>query len=224
MKFVHSAGDGIVFRQTFYNPAEVQGENGVIVACNVARGISPLGATGRVTYVGTESLLINRTQMTIRARFRTGANPAINTDIVAKISGAYTDNQFLVYFISSVGPKIALLVASSAADVANVSFCSGTPIVGNTDYTWHGVYDGSLAAGSRVTHYINGALSAATILGTIPVNMRAAGIPVTIFNPNGGNTRAPDLTLYDTFIWERALSAAEVASDAADRTCGALVP
>lgn len=212
--------DGVVFRQCFGARRYVQDASGVLVGCTVGRyepGIKTTAASSRVTYDNTRALLINSSKMTMRVKLRTGSTVSANTDLIDKTANALNDNQWL--FIIAAGPVPVLYVAASAADLANYAV-SATVLAVNSTYVLHAVYDGSLAAGSRVIHYTNGSAPGTVITGVIPTAMRASASPVTLFNRDGGNTRAPDTsaTVFDVCLWDRALSAADVALDAADRT------
>lgn len=211
------ASDGCIFREQFFDRKMIVDQAGAIVACNVDRGISPTGTSGRVTYERTTGLLINATQMTIRAKFRTGATFPVDKSLIAKIPTATNDNQWAVHTFGAL--TLGIYVSASAADLANLSYMN-VALVANTDYVYHVVYNGALAAGSRIVHYSQGAAVANTIVGTIPAQMRASASPVSVFNFSGGANKAPptDFLLFDFAIWNRAFSAQECLDDARDTT------
>ena len=205
----HVAGDGVVFADSFWSPATVMSQNGVIVAANVSRGISPTGASGRVTYVGTESLLINATQMTVEVRFRTPSvfPPAAAKGLIAKAPQALGDNQWFVQFATF--PALAMFVCNAPGDFANLFYMD--PMLANTEYVAHLVYNGGLAVGSRGLIYLQGLPVATTITGTLPAAMRASASPVTVLNRDGGAAAAmpTDFILRSFRVMDRALSPAE---------------
>lgn len=226
MKFVRVAGDGTRFRQTFWSPQMVQDDGGVIVATNVSRGATPTGASARITYVGTESLGINASKMTVRVKLLTTATAlASNPVLVAKSPSALNDNQWGIALASGGGGRPYIDIANAPADSSQYALATAN-LLNSTLYVLHWVYDGSLAAASRIAMYANGAVIGQTIGGTIPAAMRASTSPVCLFNRNGGTVAAPptDVTVYDFRIWDRALSALDVAQDYADTTNRLITP
>lgn len=214
------ANDQCLIRQTFQGRRWVQDANGVLVGCTVGRydgdGLRPTAASSRVTYGGTSAWLINSNKMTIRTSFRTGAVVPNNKYLICKGPIAFNDNQWLQIFAAG---QLYQYIANAAADVGNYAVCN-TAVVASTSYVMHTVFDGALAAGSRIAFYIAGVAQGVTITGTIPTSMRASASPITIFQANGGVVNSPDtdFTLYDFAIWQRAFSASEVALDAAGTT------
>lgn len=216
IKPIHAAGDGVVFGDDFYSPASVMDNNGVIVASTISRGISPTGVSGRVTYVGTESLLINATQMTLEMRFVTGsaAPPLGWCDYVGKAASALTDNQFFVQRLND--GRLTLYVANAAADTGQY-ISTNAALAASTEYVAHLVYNGALAVGLRGAIYLDGLVAASTITGTLPASMRAAGAPLTAFNLYGGVNAAPanDTILRSFNVFDFAMDAGAVADRAA---------
>jgi len=195
----------------------VQDAGGVLVGCTVGKygaGIMPTAASSRITYGGTSAWLINANKMTVRTKFRTGVIAGTPARIICKAPNALNDNQFFLQL--DLGTTLSFYVANAAGDFAQ-AIRANSVLASNTDYLWHCVYDGSLAAGSRAILYNLGSPVAATISGTIPTSMRASSAPLTVFNFYGSSGNAPptDFVLYDFAIWQRAFSAAEVAADAA---------
>jgi hypothetical protein len=214
--------DKIVFAQDFTSRRMVQDAMGTLVGCNVGLrgpGIIPTALTSRVTYDRTQSLFVNASKMTIRTKFRTGAVVPNNKYAVCKGPITFNDNQWLQII---AGGSFLQYIAASAADVANYATCD-TLFLASSTYVMHMVYDGALAVGSRIIWYMNGSPAPTTIVGTIPASMRAGASPVTVFQAAGGSTNAPDtdFTLFDAKIWSVALTPAEVADEALNRTYGA---
>lgn len=212
--------DGCVFRQSFINRRYVMDASGVLVGCTVGRygpGIMPTAASSRVTYDNTRALLINASKMTIRFNLRMPSALAANVSLLTKWPNGLADNQFALEMLSNRRPL--LYVCNAAGDFGQYSLVTNALDV-STSHILHAVYDGALAAGSRVAWYDNGSPIASAITGVIPVTMRAGGSPITIFNRYTMATMAPpaDTTLFDAEIWGRAFSAQECADDAADRT------
>lgn len=213
-------GDQVILRQQFLDRRMVQDSMGVLVGCTVGRygpGIMPTAASSRVTYDRTRSALINHNKMTIRVRFKMfSTNNASAKRLITKCPNLLTDNQFFLQFNSN--RILTLYLASSAADFANNTGINALTL--SQTYTIHVVYDGSLAANNRAAWYVDGAAVAFGITGTLPTSMRASASPIALFNHFDSNNLAPDtdFTLYDFCIWNKALSAADVALDAADRT------
>ena len=218
----HVAGDGIVFADSFWSPATVQAQNGVIVASTISKGISPTGATGRVTYGGTESLLINATQMTVAMRFKMfSVDNVAAKGFLGKNTLALTDNQFFVQ-INPPGRNLSLYVSSSAADTANYVYITTAMTLG-AEATVHFVYNGGLAVGSRGAAYLNGLTTTSAIVGTLPATMRASASPFSVLSV-WGNAPDNDFILRNFRIFNFAMSAAEVSDDYYDLTNRELTP
>jgi hypothetical protein len=217
--------DRLVFAQNFGSRRMVQDGFGVLVGCSVGLrgpGIIPTAASSRVTYDRTQSLLINASQMTVRTRIRTPAafGAGGNLTVLAKTPSGLVDNQFMIEM--QVTGRFLIYVANAAGDASQFAY----PAVLNPsrEYLIHIVYNGGLAAGSRVIFYIAGLPVATTIGGTIPSAMRAGASPITIFQRAGGTLNCPptDFTIFDTRIWSTALDANEVLDDALARTYGVI--
>ena len=218
-----------ILRQCFVSRRFVQDAGGVLVGCTVGLngpGILSTATSSRVTYDRTQSLLINSNKMTVRVRLHTtGPALASNPVLISKGPSALNDNQFAVALASGGGGRPYIDIANAAADVSQ--YCIATSnLLNSTDYVLHWVYDGSLAAANRIALYANGAAIGQSIGGTIPTTMRASASPLCMFQRAGGAAAAPptDMPVYDFAIWNRALSAADVALDAADRTYWPGVP
>lgn len=209
-----------VFREDFLNPSTVMDNGGIIVASTIAKGLSPQGASSRVAYNGTEALLINAAEMTIAFKVKTSrlAAGAFQT-VICKCPNALNDNQFLLQLAEVGGTQFRpfLYIASSAADTANYAYT--TLINPLTTYTLHAVYNGALAAASRVIWYINGLPSGTTISGTIPTRMRASAAKIGCPNYPDGVMYSLGVQglLYWARIYSRAYTAAECLLDATDR-------
>ena len=231
MQEARVAGENRIFRADFATRRSIQDLGGVIVACSVpgAGGVSPTGATGRITFLGTESLAVNATKMTVAFRIKTPAVfAAVQTrNVVSKSPSALNDNQWFVQWQAS-GPDVILawFLASAAGDFANyVSTTAG--MLNSTEYMFHLVYNGGLAAASRALMYKNGAVTAKVDNGTIPAAMRASASPVTVLNRSGGTTQAPDTDtiLRTVSIYPGvAFSAADCAADYINALASGVTP
>lgn len=207
------AGSGLVFCESFRTRQLIQSRGGAIVGCTVGNGISPTAVSSRVTFAGTENIGINATQMTIVLRFRLSAsNNAAQTVLLSKSVSALTNNQSRV--VVEANRVLRVYVAASAADVANYISADVALVVG-TDYHLAVPCNGSLIAASRAVLYLQGAVVASTITGTIPASMRASTAAITAYNPDGGSTLAPavDTLLRSARIYNTAWSAEEVLDD-----------
>lgn len=212
-----------VFKETFYSLNQVQSYGGVVVAATVDRGISPTGVNGRVTYGGTQNALVYATKATVRVRLRAGTARATLCPLISKCNTPIPDAQW-IFLVSTLNAPI-FYVPNAAADFVNYCVANAALVVGQ-EYTLHAVYDGSLAAGSRVILYRNGVLDASVINGVIPVSMRANSVPITIFSYDGSAATAPsnDYFLRDARVHAMAMSAAEVLDDYLNQTYVKVVP
>ena len=174
------AGENRIFRADFATRRSIQDLGGVIVACSVpgAGGVSPTGATGRITFYGTQSLAVKATKMTIALRIRTpAANNAAQTILVAKSPSALNANQW--HLTIEANRILRLYVANAAGDTGQFISLNGALSV-STEYAIHAVFDGTLAVGSRAALFLSGAVAASTISGTIPAAM-TPGKNATVF-------------------------------------------
>ena len=208
-----------VFRDDFLNPGSVMDNGGIIVASNVSKGISPTGISGRVTYSGTNALLINATQATWMLRFRTGANAVANNPFLFTKTVAANRQWYASLSAGAVGGHLFFSIAANLADTANY-IQSAWEFALSTEYVVHVVYDGALAAANRLATYVNGVAAAMAVTGTTPAVMTASTTPVCVFQQNGGVNGAPatDFVLREARVYSRAYSAAEVADDYAALT------
>ena len=207
-----------LLRDQFRSYKETSDAGGIVVASTISNGISPTGASGRVTYNGTEALLINATQATFVLRFKMFSvnNPAVTKSLIAKAPQALNDNQFFM----QIEPNRLLntIVCATAGDFANGAYLSAALVLG-AEYVMHIVYNGALAAASRVLYYIAGAFSGTASYGTTPASMRVSAVPLTILNRHLAAAAAPDdLLLREFRVHDRAFSAEEVADDYANIT------
>ena len=198
----------------------------MIVACSVpgAGGVSPTGASGRIVFDGTQSLLVNSATMTIALRFRTqSVLNATAKGLVAKAPQALNDNQWLLQFDSNL--HLDLIVANAAGDFSNGCYTSASLAVA-TEYVAHVVYDGAQAAANRVRHYLQGLPVATNVAGTIPTSMRVGGQLLSALNRSGGSTGAPDtdFVLRSVNIYKPAFSAADVAADYINNLAAGVTP
>lgn len=211
-------GSGLIWGCDFQNRMMVQSQGGIIVGSTIGNGISPTAASSRVTFKGTESVAVNATQMTIvmlmniPAAWRAG----VNNTVLAKTASALNDNQWMIE--TQVSGNLFAFIASSAADASNY-FYSLLP-TGPVRCHCAVVYDGSLAAASRVKFYINGATNAVGFSGTVPARMIASAQPITSLNRASGTLLAPptDFILRSARIYNRAWGLAEVQDDYANQT------
>jgi hypothetical protein len=180
-------------------------------------GISPTGATGLITFKGTNSLLTNSSKMTVIFNLQTPfILGAINNSIICKTPSSLADNQF---FIETQSPNlITAYIASSASDASN---WARIQITTASKLFVAIVYDGTLSAANRLAFYINGNfVSIGSSGGTIPASMRSGGSPITIFNRDGGTVNGPptDFILYNARIYQEAFSAQQVTDDYLQQT------
>lgn len=208
-----------VFRESFRSLREVMDNRGAVVAATVDRGINPTGASGRVTFQGTEALLINSSQATWKVRFRTASvQNATTRYLLTRWLTGDTNGQFAIGFLANHMPFIQ--VANALNDAGVNYFRTNAGLVTSSEYTLHGVYNGALAVGSRMVLYLGGAPTASTGAGTLPTSMMSSSTPLAVFQKSGGSTLAPDndFKLLEFTISSFAMSAEEVADDAANLT------
>ena len=212
------AGSGVIFREDFASWTSISDNGGIVVASALPTGggISPTGISGRVTYGGTEALLINATQMTVEMRFKAGTARAVLCPIVVKGNATTPDYQFL--FLQGTGNEGVFYVPTAANDAGTYNKTIASYVTG-TEYVVHAVFNGALAAASRAAIYKNGLLDPSTMFGTIPAVIRANAIPLTLFNYQAfaANSPSNDFILRRIQIYNFALSAADVALAAVDR-------
>jgi hypothetical protein len=207
-----------VFREDFYSARHVQDNGGIITAATINKGVNSTGASGRIIYNGTNNNLINATEATWRVDVFWGTW-GIKT-LATKNNAANTDNQWWLRFVNGT---LYLYIASSIGDIDNRAI-SGALAPGRN--VVHFVYNGALAAASRVLPYVNGVFSTNGIAGTIPARMRATTYPVGLFNAYDGVSDAPssDNIIYRFNIYSFAMSATEVAQDYANSTYQLVTP
>ncbi len=221
------AGENRIFRADFATRRSIQDLGGVIVACSVpgAGGVSPTGATGRITFYGTQSLAVKATKMTIALRIRTpAANNAAQTILVAKSPSALNANQW--HLTIEANRILRLYVANAAGDTGQFISLNGALSV-STEYAIHAVFDGTLAVGSRAALFLSGAVAASTISGTIPAAMTPGIVPVSVLNLNGGTASAPatDTILRTVSIYPGvAFSDADVQQDFLNNLSSGVTP
>jgi hypothetical protein len=201
----------LVFSEQFRNRQAIQSRGGVLVGCRVGDyqggSISPTAASSLVTFKGTESALINATQMTIALRFKMPtANNVAQTVLLAKAPTALNANQW--HLTIEANRILRLYVANAAADVSQYVSVD-VALTAGADYVVHAVYNGGLAANLRGAMYLQGAVVASTITGTLPASMRVGTAKVTAMNLDGGAALAPatDAVLYRADTMSEAWSA-----------------
>lgn len=206
----------LVFSEQFRNRQAIQSRGGVLVGCRVGDyqggSISPTAASSLVTFKGTESALINATQMTICVAFRTGTITALTPRIICRAPAALNDNQFFLQLDG--GKTLSFYVSNAPGDFEQV-IRANADLTSNTKYFWYCVYNGTLAAGSRGVLYNKGQLVASTTAGTLPPSMRASAMPITVFNFYGAAGNAPpnDFVLYRADVYGEAWGPQAVLDD-----------
>ena len=213
-------GSRLIFVEDFKNRQVIQSRNGIIANATIAAyaggSISPTSLYSQVKFMGTQSLGVFFTKMTISMRFITSStNLAYSPYLLVKNPSAINDNQF---YISLYGPNTGggyfyFEVAASASDNANYQMANSQFSLG-AEYLTHIVYDGSLAASSRVCFYANGIMLASAMTGTIPAYMRSSASKLSLFNPDGFNGAPPnDFIVKSVKIYNNAFTAQEVLDD-----------
>ena len=202
----------LVFNESFRNRESIQSRGGLVVACqNVGNGISPAGASGRVTFAGTENVGINASKMTWELRFRTPSVLVGTKALFCKTNAANTNVQWGIYFSNT---SLLITIANALNDISQYAY--GTAMSISTEYTAGIVFDGGLAANLRAKMYMQGASDTTTISGAIPAVLTMGSVPISVLNKSDGSTLAPPT---DTFL--RSVSAwsgvAFSAQECADR-------
>lgn len=212
-----------VFREQFHNYSTVSDNGGIVVASTIAKGISPTGATGRVTYHGTELVGYNTDQLTWVFRFRTGATLGANRFLASAENIAATNRKWSLSWTGGLIPIFQL--ADTPTTGASYAY-NGNVVTTNTEYCWHIVYNGSLAANDRVKWYNLGLLDGTGIANPpIPARLSTGTLPIEILNINGGNAApSTDFIMREVRIHNRAFSAAEVADDYANMAYRGVTP
>ena len=218
-------GDNHVFRRDFSSRRSIQDIGGVIIGSTINNGISPTAASSRVTFIGTESLLANRTQMTIALRFKTVANinNATAKTIISTASSSLNNNQMFIQF--DANHILNCYIATTIGDFSN-SFRITAALTASKEYILHAIYNGSLAAASRGQWYINGAATGTTITNTLPTSIRNSSLALTALNHNGGILQAPDtdFILRSVNIYSTAFSPADVLADYQNSLSSGITP
>lgn len=170
-----------VYRETFESLASVAQNGGVNSLCTVAKGASPTTTSANIQAPNQSNLLSGATKATFVLRFKTASTTlgALSRRLFDKANAALTNNQWLI--LQNTGTRtLSFYVPNSPTDYANY-VVSSVSLGLATEYVVHFVYDGSLAAASRVKIYINGTLDGSpTITGTIAASMqRVTQTPAT---------------------------------------------
>lgn len=178
----------------------------------VGNGLSPTAVSSRITFSGTENIGNYTSKFTLIVKFRMGTIGATPWAVVSKCKVPFTDNHWL--FLIDTTKQYRFYVCSTGASLADYKTSNDALITGQ-EYAIAVVFDGSLAAASRLTLYKNGVVDAGTNTGTISTQMRASSVPVVILNYADYNAQAPtnDFQLKSVRIYDVALTASEISED-----------
>jgi hypothetical protein len=215
-----------IFREDFYSAQHVMDQGGIITLATIDKGAVATTINGVVTYKGTESLLNGAQKATFMVKMRSADDNAQSyCTAMAKCPVSVLDNQFIFQeYYTAGGFAIYFYIAASASDTSNYITNSGTFSFGS-EYTFHVVYDGTLAPGSRAKIYSNGNLAGSAISGTIPTKLRNGTTVLSILNyPEGGYGPFSNHVLRAARIYSFAMTADEVLQDYNNSLYQSVVP
>jgi hypothetical protein len=127
------------------------------------------------------------TKMTLRCSWKP-TTVGVFQSIATRWSADDTANQFALYMAST--GELRLYVASAVTDSGNNHAAGSTVLVAGSQYEIVVVYDGTLAAASRVAIYVNGVAETITITGTIATSLSSSStaLSVGVIFAGGGPT------------------------------------
>lgn len=222
MKFVHVAGDRMVWSCPFYNPMQVMEANGVVVNGTpvIDRGVRASGDnTDLIRFSGNSTnLLLGATQATWNLKFRTGAN-VTNDNVPLSRYTAAGNGSFWFDCYGAAGFLDAHLANTVGADRLH----RYTGILANTNYDFTFVYNGSSVS---FLAYLNGQAAAfPSVSGAFPTQLNPTYCgPVEVFGLNAVRYARTGFTLYSAYVWNYAMSAAEVADWYAQTAVSKITP
>jgi hypothetical protein len=195
-------GQGEVFREDFRSYRSVAENGGVVTGVPTIRD--------GLTTVSANTQWVNYPMRTMRGngavtqswalRFRL-SDVTTRTILFGRWTAGNTQNHSL---IDVSGGLLRIFLASSLTDAsANYATC-GVSI--NTDYLAVPVYNGALAAGSRLVWYLQGAAVATSITGTIPTSLTRSSKSISAL-ANDAPTSVSGAILRQVRLFEAALSA-----------------
>lgn len=122
------------------------------------------------------------------------------------------------FLFPAAGTELRGIIASGPTDAANYGTTSGLAFP--TDGTWKHVawvYDGALALSNRLRLYVDGAVAALSISGTIPATLRASALGIRIgagANASSGNFGPGNIA--HVTIWSVAKTRAQINAEIRD--------
>ncbi len=200
-------GYNSVLYETFTSPASVAANGGKVSgAPNINRALTVTTTSDLIVVADSRLALSNVTKANIHVEgFRT-ASVSGNGYIVSKYNA--TDGIQLV--LMQYNNLLRIYISAGGGILADTPAAS---IVVNTEYDIDVVYDGTLAAASRLAVYLNGVSKALSITGTIPTSLGHNSARVSFLGYDTSSQAKVGMSFRSVLIAHKVANSAEEVKD-----------